>query len=124
MTAHSFSIRGMRVVIGRAYSRAGFSVAVLLCASTLYFAGVQTSVSAALEELNNGNVFEAIHKLKLTLQDNPLPQAYFYLSGIYTRMGRYDTAYRFLSSALANNPAQATYYEQLGLIRRYAGCRT
>jgi len=93
----------------------------LLCTSSIYAAGFQTTVTVALEELNKGNVFEAIHKLKLTLPENP--QAYFYLSGIYARMGRYDTAYRYLSSALQDNPAQAAYYDQLGLIRQYEGCR-
>jgi tetratricopeptide (TPR) repeat protein len=73
--------------------------------------------------LNKGNVFEAIQKLKLSLQENPQPQAYFYLSGIYTRMGRYDTAHRYLSSAIQTSPAQAAYYDQLGLIRQYEGCR-
>jgi tetratricopeptide (TPR) repeat protein len=38
-------------------------------------------------------------------------------------MGRYDTAHRYLSSAIQTSPAQAAYYDQLGLIRQYEGCR-
>jgi tetratricopeptide (TPR) repeat protein len=96
---------------------------VLLCASSIPLAAFQTPLTAALEELNRGNVFEAIQKLKLTLRENKLPQAYYYLAGIYTRMGRYDSAYRYLSSAIQDNPTQAAYYDQLGLIRQYEGCR-
>ena len=100
---------------------------ILLLLSFPYTASPQTressSVVAAIEELNRGNIFEAIHKLKLTLQQNTAPQAYLYLSGIYTRMGRYDTAYRYLSRSMDDNPVQAAHYEQLGLIRRYEGCR-
>ena len=94
---------------------------VLLFTSSIHVAGFQMSVTNALDELNRGNVFEAIRELKLTLAENP--QANFYLSGIYTRMGRYDAAYRYLSSAIQSNPQQAAYYDQLGLIRRYEGCR-
>jgi tetratricopeptide (TPR) repeat protein len=118
-------MRRIREILSRRPARtirATLLLLVVFSASSV-LAGFQTPVTAALEELNRGNVFEAIHKLKLTLQENPQPQAYFYLSGIYTRMGRYDAAYRYLSSALQGNPQQAAYYDQLGLIRRYEGCR-
>lgn len=94
---------------------------VVVFTSSLQAAAFQSPLTAALDELNKGNVFEAIRKLKLALPENP--QANFYLSGIYTRMGRYDTAYRYLSSAIQGNPTQAAYYDQLGLIRQYEGCR-
>lgn len=81
------------------------------------------NVTAALAELNKGNVFDGIYKLKQMLRENSVPQAYFYLSGIYTEMGRYDTAYRHLEKAMKGNPPQGAYYHQLGLIRRYEGCR-
>ena len=75
---------------------------VLLCTSSIALAAFQSPLTAALDQLNRGNVFEAIRSLKLALRENP--QANFYLSGIYTRMGRYDTAYRYLSSAIQANP--------------------
>jgi len=107
----------------RRATRAMLLLLVISCASPIHFAAFQTPLASALEELNKGNVFEGINKLKLTLRETPQPQAYFYLSGIYTRMGRYDMAFRYLSSALQDNPSQAAYYDQLGLIRRYEGCR-
>ena len=113
---------GLCAVIDRAYRKPFVFLVALLCLSAAQ-ARESASVTAALDELNRGNVFEAIQKLKLALRENPPPQAYFYLSGIYTEMGRYDTAYRYLSSAVEANPAQAAYYHQLGLIRRYEGCR-
>jgi len=94
---------------------------VVLFTSSIALAAFQSPLTAALDQLNRGNVFEAIRSLKLALPENP--QANFYLSGIYTRMGRYDTAYRYLSSAIQANPTQAAYYDQLGLIRQYEGCR-
>jgi len=81
------------------------------------------TVTAAIADLNSGKIFEAISRLKQVLPENRAPQAYFYLSGIYTEMGRYDTAYRYLNSAMKGTPPQGAYYHQLGLIRRYEGCR-
>ena len=48
---------------------------------------------------------------------------HFYLSSLYTGMGRYVTAYRYLATAMKDNPGQGAYYHQLGVIRRYEGCR-
>jgi tetratricopeptide (TPR) repeat protein len=81
------------------------------------------TVTAAIADLNRGKVFESISRLKQVPPENRTPQAYFYLSGIYTEMGRYDTAYRYLNSAMKGNPPQGAHYHQLGLIRRYEGCR-
>jgi len=80
-------------------------------------------VATALIELNQGNILAAISELKRVAQESSAPQAYFYLSGIYTEMGRYDAAFRYLRSAIHANPAQGAYYLQLGLIRRAEGCR-
>jgi tetratricopeptide (TPR) repeat protein len=76
------------------------------------------TVTAAIADLNRGKVFEAISRLKQGPPENRTPQAYFYLSGIYTEMGRYDTAYRYLNSAMKGNPPQGAHYHQLGLIRK------
>lgn len=81
------------------------------------------AVAAALAELNKGNVFESISRLKRIVEEKPVPQAYFYLSGLYARMGRNDLAYNYLAQAMRGNPPQGVYYDQLGLIRRYEGCR-
>jgi tetratricopeptide (TPR) repeat protein len=38
-------------------------------------------------------------------------------------MGRYGTAYDYLKAAIKDNTGQGAYYHQLGVIRRYEGCR-
>src|SRR4029434_1558963 len=54
------------------------------------------TIADVLLELSLGNIVEAISRLKRIVQENPVPEAYFYLSGIYTEMGRYDAAFRYL----------------------------
>jgi len=82
------------------------------------------TLAAGLAELNRGNVFEAIRTFKEIVRVEPSsPAASFYLSGLYTGMGRYGTAYSYLKTAMKDNPAQGAYDHQLGLIRRNVGCR-
>jgi tetratricopeptide (TPR) repeat protein len=82
------------------------------------------TLDAGLAALNRGNVFEAIRIFKQIVRAEPLsPAASFYLSGIYTGMGRYGTAYDYLKAAMKDNTGQGAYYHQLGVIRRYEGCR-
>jgi tetratricopeptide (TPR) repeat protein len=96
--------------------------------SGLRFAYAQSTPSAALTtavaELNKGNVFEAVRQLKEIARAEPASgAAYFYLSTVYTGLGRSDTAYRYLESAMKANPGQGAYYHQLGVIRNREGCR-
>jgi tetratricopeptide (TPR) repeat protein len=82
------------------------------------------ALDAGLVELNRGNVFEAIRIFKKVVRAEPSsPAASFYLSGLYTGMGRYGMAYGYLNAAMKDNPGQGSYYHQLGVIRRYEGCR-
>lgn len=92
------------------------------------FASQQASPSAAttaaLAELNKGNLFEGVRQLKEIVRNEPASApAYFYLSSLYTGIGRYDTAYRYLVTAMKANPGQEAYFHQLGIIRRHEGCR-
>ena len=83
-----------------------------------------TTLTAGLAELNKGNVFEAIRIFQQIVRSESQPSAaYFYLSGLYTGMGRYNEAYRYLKAAMKDSTPQGAYYHQLGLIRRYEGCR-
>ena len=82
------------------------------------------TLDAGLVELNRGNVFEAIRIFKQIVHAEPAsPAPSFYLSGVYTGMGRYGTAFRYLKAAMADNTHQGAYYHQLGVIRRNEGCR-
>ena len=42
---------------------------------------------------------------------------------MYTGVGHFDTAYGYLAAAMKVSPGQGAYYHQLGIIRRYEGCR-
>ena len=82
------------------------------------------SLAAGLVELNRGNIFEAIRIFKEIVRAEPSsPAASFYLSGLYTGMGRYGTAYGYLKTAMRDNTSLGAYYHQLGVIRRAEGCR-
>ena len=82
------------------------------------------ATAAALAELNKGHLFEAIRQLKEVAHTDPSPSsAHFYLSSLYTGMGRYDIAFRHLEIALKLTPGQGAYYHQLGVIRHREGCR-
>jgi tetratricopeptide (TPR) repeat protein len=84
----------------------------------------QSDVTAALGEINKGNLFEGVRRLKEIVHIDPSSApAYFYLSSLYTGIGRYDTAYRYLESAIKASPGQGAYYHQLGILRRHEGCR-
>jgi tetratricopeptide (TPR) repeat protein len=96
--------------------------ALLLCSP----AASQTSEERiAIAELNKGNIFEAVRQLKEIVRgaEPSSGAAYFYLSTIYTSLGRTDTAYRYLEAAMKANPGQGAYYYQLGVIRSREGCR-
>jgi tetratricopeptide (TPR) repeat protein len=82
------------------------------------------ATALALTEINKGNLFEGIRRLKEVTRAEPSSApAHFYLSSLYTGIGRYDTAYRFLQTAMKANPGQGAYYHQLGVLRRHEGCR-
>jgi tetratricopeptide (TPR) repeat protein len=82
------------------------------------------AVTAAVAELNKGNVLEAVKQLKEVVRAEPSSDAaYFYLSTVYTSFGHNDTAYRYLESAMKANPRRGAYYHQLGVIRSREGCR-
>jgi tetratricopeptide (TPR) repeat protein len=82
------------------------------------------ALTGALEELNKGKLFEGFRTLKEIVRTEPSSApAHFYLSSLYTRMGRYLTAFRHLSTAMEANTGQGAYYHQLGVIRLYEGCR-
>jgi len=101
-------------------------IGVFILVSTVHSQTPQpdATLDAGLVELNKGNIFESIRIFKQILRAEPSsPAASFYLSGIYTGMGRYGTAYGYLKSAMKDNTGQGAYYHQLGVIRRYVGCR-
>ena len=90
---------------------------------TLEYAQSQSAVTSALSEINKGNIFEGLRRLKDVVRADPSSDsANFYLSSLYTGIGRFDIAYRHLEAAMKANPGQGAYYDQLGLIRRYEGC--
>jgi tetratricopeptide (TPR) repeat protein len=77
-----------------------------------------SSLSAALADLNKGRVIESIQQLKQIVRANPANgSAYFYLASLYTQMGEYPFAERYIQRAIEINPKQGEYYHQLGLIR-------
>ena len=76
------------------------------------------ALSAALEGLNRGRVLESIEQLKEIVRSNPKDAtAHFYLSTLFTEIGEYDFAERYLRRAMEADPKQGVYYHQLGLIR-------
>jgi tetratricopeptide (TPR) repeat protein len=76
------------------------------------------SLSAALAELNKGRVLEGIARFKEILHSDPANgAANFYLSTLYTEMGEFEVAERYLRRAMEVNPNQGVHYHQLGLIR-------
>jgi eukaryotic-like serine/threonine-protein kinase len=100
----------------------------LTLAFLLPVTSAQTSQSdptaAALAEINKGNLFEGVRRLKeITRTEPSSAPAYFYLSSLYTGIGHFDTAYDYLAAAMKANPGQGAYYHQLGIIRRHEGCR-
>ena len=106
------------------------ALTVVLLSTTLTYAQARQSsnraatTDAALAKINEGNLFEGIRLLKEIVRTEPSSaSAYFYLSSLYAGIGRYDTSYRYLEIAMKANPAQGAYYHQLGIIRRYEGCR-
>ena len=99
-------------------------VCIVACTAHSQTRQPNSTLDAGLAELNRGNVFEAIRIFKQIVHAEPSsPAASFYLSGIYTGMGRYGTAYDYLKAAMKDNTGQGAYYHQLGVIRRYEGCR-
>jgi len=101
-----------------------FVIGVCLLATAAHAQMQQPDAASGLAQLDKGNVFEAIKIFKEIVRLNPSSAAaYFYLSGLYTGMGRYSAAYGYLETAMKDNPDQGAYYHQLGVIRRYEGCR-
>jgi tetratricopeptide (TPR) repeat protein len=82
-----------------------------------------SATAAAVAEINKGKLFEGVRQLKEIVRTEPSPAAYFYLSSLYTGIGRYDTAFRYLETAMKASPGQGAYYHQLGILRRHEGCR-
>jgi len=77
-----------------------------------------SSLSTALAELDKGHVLESIQQLKQIVRTSPTDgSACFYLSTLYTQMGEYPVAERYVQRAIEINPKQGEYYHQLGLIR-------
>ena len=77
-----------------------------------------SSLSAALADLNKGRIVESIQQLKQIVRGDPTnASAYFYLSTLYTQMGEHAVAERYIQRAIDINPKQGEYYHQLGLIR-------
>jgi superkiller protein 3 len=78
----------------------------------------EVSLSSALSELNRGRVLESIAQFREILRSNPADgPAYFYLSTLYTEMGEFELAERYLRQAMGLNPNQGVHLHQLGLIR-------
>ena len=76
------------------------------------------SLSAALAELDNGRIFESIEQLKQIVRVDPLNASpYFYLSTLYTEMGEYTVADRYLQRAIQLDPKRGVHYYQRGVIR-------
>jgi tetratricopeptide (TPR) repeat protein len=76
------------------------------------------ALSTALSELEKGHVLESIEQFKQIVRTEPSNgPAQFYLSTLYTQMGEYAVAERYLQRAIEINPNQGEYYYQLGLIR-------
>jgi tetratricopeptide (TPR) repeat protein len=81
-------------------------------------APADTSLSAALDDLNKGRLLESIQKFRQIVRSNPANgSAWFYLSTLYTGMNQYDLAERYLRRAMEVGPKQAAHYYQLGMIR-------
>ena len=81
------------------------------------------ALTGALRNSTREKLFEGFRVLKEIVRTEPSSApAHFYLSSLYTRMGRYLTAFRHLSTAMEANPGQGAYYHQLGVIRLYEGC--
>jgi len=99
-------------------------VSALLCMAFVHAQAPRSDTAAALAKINEGNVFEGIRMLKEIARAEPSSaSAHFYLSSLYTRMGRYDRAFGYLQVAMKANPGQGPYHNQLGIIRRYEGCQ-
>ena len=76
------------------------------------------ALSSALAELNKGHILESIGQFKEILRSDPANEpACFYLSTLYTQMGEFDVAERYLRRAMEVNPGQGAHYLQLGSIR-------
>jgi tetratricopeptide (TPR) repeat protein len=95
--------------------------------SGLRFAHAQApagELSAVVADLNKGKVFDAVRQLKEIVRAEPSAHAaYFYLSTVYTSLGRNENAYRYLEAAMKASPGQGAYYHQLGVMRSREGCR-
>src|SRR5262245_20586259 len=65
------------------------------------------SVASALAELEKGRVIEGIHQFKEIVRADPTNESsYFYLSTLYTQLGEYSVAERYVQHAIDINPKQ------------------
>ena len=97
------------------------SAALCFCVSVFFtHPGVlqNVSISSALEELHKGRILEGIEQFKEVIRSDPANgTAYFYLSTLYTEMGEYALAERYLERSMDLNARQGGHYYQFGLIR-------
>jgi tetratricopeptide (TPR) repeat protein len=90
----------------------------LIALATSQMTSRDGALSTALAELEKGHVLESIEQFKQIVRTDPANgPAQFYLSTLYTQMGEYAVAERYLQRAIEINPKQGEYYYQLGLIR-------
>src|SRR5436190_1597872 len=91
---------------------------ILIALAAAQMSSRDSSVSAALAQLDKGDVLESIQQLKQIIRTDPTDaSAYFYLSTLYTQMGEYAFAERYVRRAIEINPKQGENYHQFGLIR-------
>jgi tetratricopeptide (TPR) repeat protein len=110
--------------MARAIALAGFSAMLLPFFLSAASAQAPSSTGSALAEINKGNLFEGVRLLKEVVRLDPSSAAaHFYLSSLYTGIGRFDTAYSYLQAAMKSNPGQGAHHHQLGILRRHEGCR-
>lgn len=76
------------------------------------------ALAGAIDNLNRGQVFEAVANLREILDLTPaFGPAHFYLATLFTEMGQYETAQRYLRRAIESDPGEAAYRHQSGLIQ-------
>src|SRR5438132_13743140 len=91
---------------------------ILIALAAAQMSSRDSSLSAALAELDKGHVLESIQQFKQIVRSDPANgPAYFYLSTLYTEMKEYAFAERYLQRAMEVGPNQGAHYYQLGLIR-------
>lgn len=91
--------------------------ALCLCVFVSISSAQVHDLNEALALMNSGRVLEAIRSLKEIVRDDPKSgAAYFYLSTLYTELGEYDAAGRYLLRAIETGANKGACYNQLGMI--------